>query len=70
MLVADQFTSSSLPVTGMRREMKLIRTSGIQMKLRCDHYNCNRNLSNGKYWPNIFSKSSTGFEPLASAFAR
>ena len=30
-------SSSSLPVTAMRREMKLIWTAGVQIKWRCDH---------------------------------
>ena len=31
-------------MTGMRREMKLISTAGIEMKLRCEHRSYNRNL--------------------------
>ena len=38
-------SSSSLPVTGMRCEMKLNWTAGIQMKWRCDHHSCNRNIN-------------------------
>ena len=34
--VGSRQWSSSLPVTGMKREMELIWTAGIQMKLRCD----------------------------------
>ena len=53
LLKANQFMElefrSSSPVTGMRREMKLIWTAGIQLKLRCDHRSCNRNLSNCKF---------------------
>ena len=44
-------SSSSLPVTVTRREIKLIWTAGIQMKLRCDHRSCNHNLSNCKFYP-------------------
>ena len=51
MLGADQFIEFiSLPMTGMRRETKLIRNAGIQIKWRCDHCSCNRNsVSNCKF---------------------
>ena len=38
--------SSYLPMTWVRREMKLIWTVGIYMNWWCDHRKCNCNLSN------------------------
>ena len=50
--------------------MKLIWTAGIQMKWRCDHRSCNRNLSNCKFWSEKIVRASTGFQPaMISALA-
>ena len=62
-------SSSSLTVTGVRREMKLIWTAGIQMKLRCDHRSWIASLAITNFIRKKVFNSSTGFEPIASALA-
>ena len=45
-------------------ELKFSSTTGIQLKLRCDHRSYNR-----KVYPEQNCRASTGFDPMASALA-